>query len=196
MTTHLSTRLVWHDRAWDGHICDHPSKNAYCIVQQHIRAGRDDDREALLRNTNMFVLAVRLDSVDHYYAEHLIHRTPPSPQHPNGILVRSKSEVIVAGALSKLGISYEYEQKLSSKDDVNDFRLPDFTVSYEGDTFYWEHLGMLSVPSYKEAWERKRQWYEDNGFLDRVITSEDGADGSINAAEIERIARTKILLEG
>jgi hypothetical protein len=55
---------------------------------------------------------------------------------------------------------------------------------------------MLSVPSYREAWERKRQWYEDNGFLHRVITSQDGADGSINAAEIERIARTKILLEG
>jgi exodeoxyribonuclease V alpha subunit len=45
VTTHLSTRLVWHDRAWDGHICDQPSKNAYCIVQQHIRDSRDDDRE-------------------------------------------------------------------------------------------------------------------------------------------------------
>ena len=151
--------------------------------------------DTLLRNTNMFVLAVRPESVDRYYAEHLIHRTPPSSQHPNGILVRSKSEVIVAGALSKLGISYEYEQKLSSKGDPNDFRLPDFTVSYEGDTFYWEHLGMLSVPSYKEAWERKRQWYEDNGFLGRVITSEDGLDGSIDAAAIDRIARKKILLE-
>jgi ATP-dependent exoDNAse (exonuclease V) alpha subunit len=149
--------------------------------------------DTLLRNTNMFVLAVRPESVDRYYAEHLIHRTPVSSQHPNGILVRSKSEVIVAGALSKLGISYEYEQKLSSKGDPNDFRLPDFTVSYEGDTFYWEHLGMLSVPSYKEAWERKRQWYEDNGFLDRVITSEDGLDGSIDAAAIDRIARRTIL---
>ena len=151
--------------------------------------------DTLLRNTNMFVLAVRPESVDRYYAEHLIHRTPPSSQNSNGILVRSKSEVIVAGALSKLGISYDYEQKLSSKDDPNDFRLPDFTVSYEGDTFYWEHLGMLSVPSYKEAWERKRQWYEDNGFLNRVITSEDGLDGSIDAAAIEKIARKKILLE-
>jgi len=64
------------------------------------------------------------------------------------------------------------------------------------DTFYWEHLGMLSVPFYREAWERKRQWYADNGFLDRVITSEDGADGSIDAVEIERIARKRILLEG
>ena len=89
----------------------------------------------------------------------------------------------------------KYEQKLSSKGDPNDFRLPDFTVSYEGDTFYWEHLGMLSVPSYKEAWERKRQWYEDNGFISRIITSEDGLDGSIDAAAIDRIARTKILLE-
>jgi hypothetical protein len=110
--------------------------------------------------------------------------------------VRSKSEVIVADILTSLGASYEYEQKLTSKDDPNDFKLPDFTVSYEGDTFYWEHLGMLSVPSYREAWDRKRQWYEDNSYLDRIITSEDGADGSIDAVEIERSARKKVLLEG
>ena len=152
--------------------------------------------DTLLRNTNMFVLAVRPESVDRFYAAHLIHRTRPSAQHPQGILVRSKSEVIVADILASLGVSFEYEQKLPSKDDSNDFKLPDFTASYEGDTFYWEHLGMLSVPSYREAWDRKRQWYEDNGFLDRIITSEDGADGSIDAAEIERIARKKILLEG
>lgn len=152
--------------------------------------------DTLLRNTHLFVLAVRPDSVDRYYAAHLIHRTCPSAQHPQGILVRSKSEVIVADILTKLGISFEYEQKLLSKDDQNDFKLPDFTVSYEGDTFYWEHLGMLSVPSYREAWNSKRQWYEDNGYLDRIITSEDGPDGSIDAAEIERIARRKILMEG
>lgn len=146
--------------------------------------------DTLLRNTNMFVMAVRPESVDRYYAAHLIHRTR------KGTMVRSKSEVIVADILASLGISYEYEQKLPSRDDSNDFRLPDFTVSYEGDTFYWEHLGMLSIPSYREGWERKRQWYEDNGFLDRLITSEDGQDGSIDAAEIEQIARQKILLEG
>ena len=152
--------------------------------------------DTLLRNTNLFVLAVRPESVDRYYAAHLIHRTRPSAQHPQGILVRSKSEVIVADILTSLGISFEYELKLQSKDDPNDFKLPDFTVSYEGDTFYWEHLGMLSVPSYREAWESKRQWYEHNGYLDRIITSEDGPDGSIDAAEIERIARKQILMEG
>jgi exodeoxyribonuclease V alpha subunit len=145
--------------------------------------------DTLLRNSNLFVLAVRPEGVEGYLAGHLIHRTA------KGVLVRSKSEVIVADTLTRLGISYEYEQKLASKDNPNDFRLPDFTVSFEGDTFYWEHLGMLSVPSYKEQWVRKQEWYDKNGYLGRVITSEDGLDGSINAAEIERTARTRILME-
>ncbi len=69
-------------------------------------------------------------------------------------------------------------------------------MSYEGDTYFWEHLGMLAVPSYKEKWDRKYKWYEENGYLDRLITSEDGPDGSISSAEIERVARKHILLEG
>lgn len=75
------------------------------------------------------------------------------------------------------------------------FRLPDFTARFEGDVYYSEHLGMLNVPSYREAWQRKRQWYEENGYADRLIISEDGPDGSIDAARIERIARERILAE-
>ena len=45
MTTHLSVMLAWHDRAWDGHICDQPHLNAHCIVHQHIRDSRDDEKE-------------------------------------------------------------------------------------------------------------------------------------------------------
>jgi exodeoxyribonuclease V alpha subunit len=37
MTIHLSARLVWHDRAWDGHVCDQPGKNVYCVAHQHVR---------------------------------------------------------------------------------------------------------------------------------------------------------------
>jgi hypothetical protein len=49
--------------------------------------------------------------------------------------------------------------------------------------------------SRREQWDRKREWYEANGFWDRVITSEDGPDGGIDASEIERTARKRILLE-
>lgn len=142
-----------------------------------------------LRNTQMFTLALRPEGVVRPHLEALIHRTR------RGIPVRSKSEVIVADILDSLGISYEYEKPLYSKANPRDFRLPDFTVSYEGEIFYWEHLGMLTLPNYRDAWDRKRKWYETNGFASRLITSEDGADGSIDASEIEHKARIRILEE-
>lgn len=142
-----------------------------------------------LRSTQMFTLILRPDTVDRPHMEALIHRTR------KGVLVRSKSEVVVADILQSLDISYRYEEPLYSASDTKDFRLPDFTVSFEGDTYYWEHLGMLGLPAYREAWKRKQRWYESNGHADRLITSEDGPDGSINAAEIEKTARTRILGE-
>jgi len=148
-----------------------------------------DCSDTRLRNTHMFTLALRPDEVKRPHLEALIHRTR------KGIAVRSKSEVVVADVLDALGISYQYEQPLYSRADPKDFRLPDFTVSFEGDVFYWEHLGMLNVPSYREAWERKQKWYEENGFADRLITSQDGPDGSIDAAKIEQTARQRILEE-
>ena len=45
MTTHLSVRLAWHDRGWDGRVCDKPHLNAHCIVHKYIRESRDDDME-------------------------------------------------------------------------------------------------------------------------------------------------------
>jgi hypothetical protein len=51
---------------------------------------------------------------------------------------------------------------------------------------------MLAVPSYREKWDRKRQWYEENGFWDRVITSEDGPNGGIDASEIAETARGRL----
>jgi ATP-dependent exoDNAse (exonuclease V) alpha subunit len=152
--------------------------------------------DTLLRNTNIFVLSVRPEADDRWHAVHLIHRTKPTPKYPNGVLVQSKSEVIVANILTDLGLSWEYEQKLLNKEnDPTDFRWPDFTVSYQGDTFYWEHRGMLGSPTYKEKWDRKEKWYTDNGYFSQLVTSEDGLDGSIDAAEIERIARTRVLGE-
>ncbi|MFV8749880.1 AAA family ATPase [Nannocystaceae bacterium ST9] len=150
---------------------------------------RPEASDALLRNSHLFELAVRPEGVGRPFAAHLIHRTA------KGVLVRSKSEVIVADTLTRLGISYEYERRLDAKGKPKDFRLPDFTVAFEGDIFYWEHLGMLSVPSYRESWERKRAWYEANGFLPQVVTSEEGPDGRIDAAEIEQTARRRILGE-
>lgn len=157
-------------------------------VLERLRSPSESD--TMLRNTNLLLTAVRPEDVKKWYAHHLIHRTAMN------VLVQSKSEVIVADTLTRLGISYEYEKKLYSKGgDLNDYRLPDFTVSFEGTVFYWEHLGMLTVPSYEKKWDRKYKWYKANGYLNQLITSKDRPDGSISSPEIERIARKHILIE-
>jgi len=172
-----------------------------------------DSSATHLRNTNLFTLSLRPDASrpEIPYPEALIHRTR------RGVLVRSKSEVIVANVLDNLvddfsEIDWKYEEPLYPADDRKDYRLPDFTIGFAGDTYYWEHLGMLSVPAYREGWERKRCWYEEvmgipvvgdgadgaevePGVSPLVITSRDGDDGSINVPRIEALARKYILLE-
>ena len=118
-----------------------------------------------------------------------------TPKHrtSRGEIVRSKAEVIVANTLARLGIQYEYEKRLYNPTNPRDSRLPDFTILHNGQTFYWEHLGMLSNPKYKRDWEAKKRWYTVCGFGHQLITSRDYPDGSIDSFEIEQIARNRIL---
>ena len=141
--------------------------------------------ETMLRNTNLFEPIVRPEGVKKPYPEKLIHRTT------TGELVRSKSEVIVANVLTELGLDYKYEEPLEVA--PHNFRLPDFTIYYKGKTFYWEHLGMLYVESYKNEWEQKKKWYNNNKLINQLVTSQDGADGSIDSRTIRETAQKKIL---
>ena len=59
-----------------------------------------------------------------------------------GDMLRSKSEVIIANLLHEREIPFVYEQPLFAPDGT--LRLPDFTVTSRGRTFYWEHLVLLS----------------------------------------------------
>ena len=85
-----------------------------------------------------------------------------------------------------------YESKLLPKNGKFDYKLPDFTFEYNGKKFYWEHLGMLSLDSYRKSWERKSQWYETNGYSEQLIISKDGLDGSIDSETIDKIIKEKL----
>lgn len=144
------------------------------------------------RNTYLFKIAVKELIVDIPYVEKRIHKTK------NDFLVRSKSEVIVANELIAAGIPLtekNYEMALSSKDNIYDYKLPDFTFTYNGITYYWEHLGMLSVGHYRKSWERKLNWYKENNYESNLITSKDGDDGSIDSKEIDRIIEEKLSIK-
>jgi hypothetical protein len=42
---HLTIRAAWHDRAWDGAVCNHPTANAFCLALDRVREERDDAHE-------------------------------------------------------------------------------------------------------------------------------------------------------
>jgi exodeoxyribonuclease V alpha subunit len=52
---HLSVRLPWHDRGWDGYVCDRPTANTFCAgeysLNAHgIREGKADALEERIRS--------------------------------------------------------------------------------------------------------------------------------------------------
>ncbi len=105
----------------------------------------------------------------------------------SGDMLRSKSEVIIANILFERGVPFRYEQPLFASDGT--LRLPDFTITWAGKTFYWEHLGRLDLTDYAAEWKQKRAWYE-RWFPDQLITTEEGPRLSSAAAElIAEIAR-------
>ena len=156
-------------------------------LRQYSNAGYS---EAAARLTNLFVDPEPIAVDGKFLEAGLIHKTR------KGILVRSKSEVIIADLLYSKNIDFLYETELRAND--GSIRYPDFTVvdGMTGTTFYWEHLGMLQRPSYRRKWEDKLTWYRANGIVPQaegggpkgtLITTEDGEDGSISSADIEAL---------
>lgn len=119
-----------------------------------------------------------------FYDDKLIHRTA------NGIMVRSKSEVVIANALYHNGVEFQYEAKitLNGHDKYPDFMIED---NESGECWYWEHCGMMTDPHYKRRWEEKKKFYEKHGIKEGVnlIVTYDDENGSIDSAEIEQIVK-------
>jgi hypothetical protein len=54
---HLTQRVAWHDRQWDGAVCDRPGENSFCIALDRIRSERDDGAEEARAGTDWAELA-------------------------------------------------------------------------------------------------------------------------------------------
>lgn len=86
------------------------------------------------------------------HKEKLIHNAPP------GIMVRSKSEVMIASAINSHGIPFRYECILNLGDM---YYFPDFTIFHPktGKLIYWEHFGMMDDPQYIHKTSEKLEIY-------------------------------------
>jgi hypothetical protein len=42
--------VPWHDRRWDGYVCNEPLSNAFCVALDRIRENRDDMAEETVKS--------------------------------------------------------------------------------------------------------------------------------------------------
>jgi len=138
--------------------------------------------ETAKRNTHIFRPSVREVKSSVPFAEGLIHKTKKE-----GLLVRSKSEVIIANMMIEKQIDFEYEREFIGKNGQK--RIPDFTfIDAAGELLILEHLGMMSIPSYKADWEKKKLFYEENKFKmnENLFTTTENEKGGIDSIAIEK----------
>lgn len=93
-----------------------------------------------------------------YHNENAIFKTQ------NNELVRSKSELLIANALSYNKVPYKYEKKLRLKNGRTYY--PDFCCLNKRtrQEFFWEHFGLMDSPDYACATSEKISEYAQNGF--------------------------------
>lgn len=110
-----------------------------------------------------------------WYEEGRIH------QALTGDMVRSKSELVIANLLHDRNIPFEYETLLRAPDGT--MYLPDFTVTWNGEQWFWEHWGMLSSEPYREHRARKVAWYKKH-FPGRLLETFEGKTLSRDAEDL------------
>ncbi len=92
------------------------------------------------------------------YPEQLIYATP------NGIKVRSKSELFIATELELSGVPYRYESILALEGRNY---YPDFTILNPKNSriIYWEHFGKPDDPVYARSMNEKLSVYRRNKIV-------------------------------
>ncbi|MBW7850623.1 MAG: AAA family ATPase [Rhodospirillales bacterium] len=134
-------------------------------VSTLLSARRPENAQTGLINSSLFdgfFRAVQDELINRkgWYEEGRIHEAL------SGDMVRAKSELVIANLLHERDVPFSYEVLLRAPDGT--MYLPDFTISWQGETWFWEHWGMMSVASYQEHRSRKVGWY-DKHFPGRLI---------------------------
>lgn len=112
----------------------------------------------------------------------------------NGIKMRSRGEIIIAGRLDYYHIPYRYEDQYKHPDLD---RVPDFKIRRprDGKIIYWEHFGLVNDDEYMKGTGLKLTEYEVNGIVpwDNLIITYDQIDGGIDVRIIDAMIQGWLL---
>lgn len=126
-----------------------------------------------------------------FLEERLIHRTL------RGEMVSSKNELTIANILHNFELAgrlkYQIEPLLPFDDGRG--RWADFLIEANGNSWYWEHCGMMADEQYRKRWHRKKTLYAANGYYERsagnptgrLIITEDGPSKGLDSQLIESL---------
>ncbi|MDO4479316.1 MAG: hypothetical protein Q4B73_09855 [Lachnospiraceae bacterium] len=112
-----------------------------------------------------------------------------------GERVRSKSELTIANAMTRKGISYKYECPLQL--DRFTTIYPDFTVlnARTRKVYYWEHRGMMDDREYAKHTVKRIKNYQAADVMlgDNLIITEETSATPLGTPEIERIIKKHLI---
>jgi len=167
------------------------AKHCTLLVQGNVStllsARRPENTQTGLINSSLFnglfhAVPDALVQRKSWYEEGRIH------QALSGDMVRSKSELVIANLLHEREVPFQYETALVAPDGT--MYLPDFTITWNGEKWYWEHWGMMSSSKYAKHREEKVVWYQKH-FGGRLLETFEGTTLSAEAAAtLDRILLT------
>ena len=116
------------------------------------------------------------------YPEQRIHKSA------SGLMVRSKSEALIATLLSHNRIPFRYECALCLGETT---LHPDFTLRHPktGAFYYWEHFGLMDFPSYRKNVFSKLQLYTAHNIIPSIqlITTYETSEHPFDSAYAEQL---------
>lgn len=109
-----------------------------------------------------------------------------------GECVRSKSEMLIADTLARMGVPYHYEYPLTLNDNGHTFTMnPDFLCLNlrTRQEFIWEHFGMMDDAAYSSKTVKKLRTYAQNGIYPghNLITTAETTELPLNTRYLEKI---------
>ena len=130
----------------------------------------------------------RFSRMDNYHPESLKHTAA------DGTKARSKNELYIASRLDHYGLIYRWDCPTGIP---GLYRNPDYSILRRRDwrIIYWEHFGMMDIPSYKAEYKEKMEEYEAAGIVpwDNLIMTFDTVEGGMRADIIEAMIKCWLL---
>ncbi len=118
----------------------------------------------------------------------------PVLQTSTGLRVRSKSEMLIAETLNRLGIPFRYEFPVSLKNYTAhpDFFCLNLKTRQE---FFWEHFGMMDDTEYAQKAVTKLSDYQNCGIFPgkNLIISTETRETPLSVKQIEQLAKEYLL---